>query len=76
LGAGLQVVTSLRAEVALCGAAMLERQGFLDSAREILQQSASSAGPAAAAAASEAKLRLALAQVGHDIRPGLLHLEC
>lgn len=61
--AWLQMVTNLRAEVALSGATALEKQGFLDTAREILQQFEPSAGPSAAAATQEAKLRIALAQV-------------
>lgn len=58
-------MTQLRADMALGGAAALERQGFLDTAQEILHQFASSAGASAAAATAEAKLRLLLAQVRH-----------
>ena len=59
----LQAVMELRAEVALGGVAALERQGFLDTAQEILHQFAATAGTSAAAATAEAKLRLLLAQV-------------
>lgn len=59
----VQAVMQLRAELALGGAAALERQGFLDTAQEILSQFAAGTGDSAAAATAEAKMRLFLAQV-------------
>jgi len=59
----VQAVMQLRAELALGGAAALERQGFLDTAQEILSQFAAGTGASAAAATAEAKMRLFLAQV-------------
>ncbi len=53
----------LRAQMAVSGAAALQRQGFLDAAHEILQQYRGSAGSEAAAATAEAELCIALAQV-------------
>ena len=58
----LQDVMELRAQMAVSGAAALQRQGFLDAAQEILQQYRGSTGSEAAAATAEAELRIALAQ--------------
>ena len=58
-----QDVMDLRAQMAVSGAAALQRQGFLDASHEILQQYRGSAGSEAAAATAEAELRIALAQV-------------
>ena len=60
----VQVVSGLRAEVAVGGAGALQRAGWLDAAQNILDTtSASASGPGAAAMTAEARLRLALAQV-------------
>ena len=45
----MQEVTALRAQMAVLGAAALQRQGFLDAAQEILLQYRGSAGSSAAA---------------------------
>lgn len=58
----MQDVMDLRAQMAVSGAAALQRQGFLDAAQEILQQYRGSAGAEAAAATAEAELRIVLAQ--------------
>jgi len=82
----LQDVMELRAHMAVDGAATLQRQGFLDTAQEILLQYRGSAGSEAAAAIAEAELRIALAQASCHIsllgpapnamcHAGLLHLK-
>ncbi len=55
-----QTVVRLRGAVTLGGAGALERQGFLDSAQELL---AAAGGTVAHAALAEAQLRIRLAQV-------------
>ena len=55
-------MTELRAQMAVLGAAVLQRQGSLDAAQEILVQYRGSAGSSAAAVTAEAELSIALAQ--------------
>lgn len=63
-----QALTGLRADVALSGAAALERAAHLDAAAEILARFRASAGASSGAATAEAQLRLCLSQVSRPVR--------
>ena len=65
----MQEVTALRAQMAVLGAAALQRQGFLDAAQEILLQYRGSAGSSAAAVTAEAELSIALTQARWPLTP-------
>lgn len=60
----LQILSGLQGEVTLGGAACLARQGFLDTAQDLLSQHRASVGPTHLPSL-QAQLRLRIAQVPH-----------
>lgn len=64
---GVQVLQELQGEVMLGGAACLARQGFLDTAQDLLSQHRAGVG-VGDLPALQAQLRLRIAQVTHTNR--------
>ncbi len=62
--AGVQILSGLQDEVMLGGAACLARQGFLDTAQDLLTQHRAAVGPTHLPSL-QAHLRLRIAQVPH-----------